>query len=960
MKYFLVFCLLILFTDYKYGQSTYEVTQEHYFYESKIPQFIKFSEESELKIQDLSLFFKENYKLDLELKELSKKEDELGFTHYKFQQYFQKHKIELGIINVHTIKDNIISINGYLIHELTSINTTYIDEANSLSKVLKYVGADKYKWENEKEENWLKVTTKNRFATFYPKGELTWCSKNFDKSTPLKLAYKFEVYAERPLSKSAIYIDVITNEILAQNEIIHHIDAVGSGTTGFSGQQTITTDFNGGIYRLREVGRGNGVETYDMQNGFSYANAVDFTNTTNNWNAGTPQDYLFALDAHWGSEMVYDYYLSQHNRNSIDDNGFKLRSYIHYDVNFGNAFWDGSVMTYGDGSTGANPFTTLDIVAHEITHGLTTNTAGLIYSYESGALNESFSDIFGASTEWFAKPNQANWLIGDERGTAIRSLSNPNLYGHPDTYKGNNWEFTAFDNGGVHINSSVQNYWFYLLVNGGNGTNDNGDSYNVTSIGQTKAAKIAFRNLTTYLTNSSNFIEARFYSIQSTIDLYGACSPEVKSVTDAWFAVGVGSPYSIGVTADFMSNITTGCEVPFTVDFQNLSVNGTSFTWNFGDGTTSTSNFPTHTYTTLGTYNVSLLADGGACGTNQETKTGFITIDNSIPCTDMIANSTVSRSTCSGELFDSGGENGNYSENENSYALISPNSGLPFVLNIDFIDIEEEVSCNYDVLKIYDGISTSGNLVGEICNNSSYSPSITSSTGSLYLHFYSDPLVEGGGFKVSWDCSNGSSTVQTEDNCEGDRTDSGGSNGNYGDNETSIVLIQPLGATQIELQFNFFDVETHANCNYDYLEVYDGNSVNAPLIGRYCNGTPPPSVIQSTGAALTIKFSSDVSLTEAGYEYSWTCKSSGVDVDENKSVLFNLYPNPSNGFLFLEYNNQLESIIKIKDLLGKEVFTGNSYLSNHEIDVSSLSKGAYLMEVYQEEKLIGLKKVILE
>ncbi len=960
MRPLLLLLLIGLLSSGYFSQMNVEVVQENYFYESKIPQYIKFSENSQLSIEDLSLFFNETYKLNLDLRRINQVKDELGYIHYKYQQFYNKNKVELGILNVHVKNGKIKSMNGALIDYIPFSSSSLPNEETSLSKAIEFVGANKYKWEDEKEEKWLKVSTKNRYATFYPKGELVWCSENLTPTGTLKLAYKFEIYAKEPLSKSAVYIDIETNKILAQNDIIHHVDAIGTGTTGYSGQQTITTDFNNNEYRLRETGRGNGIETYDLQNGTSYANAIDFTNTTNNWNAGTAQDYLFALDAHWGSEMVYDYFLTQHNRNSIDGNGFKLKSYIHYDVNFGNAFWDGTAMTYGDGATGSNPYTSLDIVAHEITHGLTTNTAGLIYSYESGALNESFSDIFGTSTEWFAKPNQANWTIGEDAGSAFRNMANPNSVGDPDTYKGDNWVFSSADNGGVHTNSSVQNFWFYLIVNGGSGTNDNGDAYTVSSIGQQKAAKIAFRNLTNYLTNSSNYLEARFYSIQSAIDLYGVCSPEVKSVTEAWYAVGVGSPFSPGVTANFSSNTTIGCEAPFSVNFQNLSVNGTTFTWDFGDGTTSNDNFPSHTYNTIGTFNVSLLADGQACGTNQEVKNAFITIDNTLPCTDMIANSTVTKSSCTGELFDSGGENGNYGPNENSYAVISPNSGLPFDLNIDFIDIEEEASCGYDVLKIYDGTSASGNLIGTICNNSNYSPVVSSSTGSLYLHFYTDPLVDQGGFKVSWNCNNSSSLIQSDDNCSGEKTDTGGENGNYGNNEVSIVVIEPLGATQIDLQFSEFDVESHPSCIYDYVEVFDGGSVNAPLIGRYCNATAPPAVIQSTGGSLTIKFYSDSYVTKNGYVYNWSCQSSGVGVEEEEVFSFNLYPNPSNGVLFLDYNNNRFSVISLKDLLGKEVFRDEQYYAKKGLDLSSLSKGAYLIEVYQESNLVGIKKVIIE
>ena len=124
---------------------------------------------------------------------------------------------------------------------------------------------------------------------------------------------------------------------------------------------------------------------------------------------------------------------SVHSRNSIDGSGYVLNSYVSFDNNYSNAFWDGQRMTYGDGSGNSSPYTALDIAGHEITHGLTTNTANLVYQDESGALNESFSDIFGISIEFVAKPAVANWELGEDLGFVIRNMQNPNAEGDPDT-----------------------------------------------------------------------------------------------------------------------------------------------------------------------------------------------------------------------------------------------------------------------------------------------------------------------------------------------------------------------------------------------------------------------------------------------------------------------------------------------------------------------------------------------
>jgi hypothetical protein len=257
----------------------------------------------------------------------------------------------------------------------------------------------------------------------------------------------------------------------------------------------------------------------------------------------------------------------------------------------------------------------LDIIGHEITHGITSNTAKLVSQNESGALNESFSDIFGATIDWYTRPDKANWKVGDEISSMYRSLDDPNSTKHPDTYRGNYWAtINDIDFGGIHSNNGVQNFWYYLVVAGGNGINDIGNQYNVNGIGIDKAAAIAYRNLTLYLTSLSNFQDARFYSIQSAIDLFGSCSPEVESVTNAWFAVGVGSPYLSKVTSDFNTTYGKSCK-ELKVNFTNTSSNAKSYFWDFGDGNTSYTPNPTHLYTKPGKYSVKLIAiANNACG----------------------------------------------------------------------------------------------------------------------------------------------------------------------------------------------------------------------------------------------------------------------------------------------------------------------------------------------------------
>src|SRR5262249_28936765 len=153
---------------------------------------------------------------------------------------------------------------------------------------------------------------------------------------------------------------------------------------------------------------------------------------------------------------------------------------------------------------------------------VTQASSGLNYSYESGAINESISDIMGKSVQFWSKPTDIDWRLSNDMNWIIRDMSNPNAEGQPDTYLGTNWYVGSGDNGGVHTNSGVGNFMFYLLVTGGSGTTDNSDAYSVTGIGLTEADAIIYRTNTVYLTPTSQYADWRTACINAATDLYGS------------------------------------------------------------------------------------------------------------------------------------------------------------------------------------------------------------------------------------------------------------------------------------------------------------------------------------------------------------------------------------------------------------------------------------------------------
>ncbi len=250
-------------------------------------------------------------------------------------------------------------------------------------------------------------------------------------------------------------------------------------------------------------------------------------------------------EAYDGAGATYDLYDNIYERNSIDDRGMPIVSYVHYDVNYDNAFWDGSEMVYGDGDGEIfDRFTKcIDVIGHELTHGVTQYEANLAYSNQPGALNESMSDVFGSLVKQRTLKQtaaKADWLIGagllmaDIHGKALRSMKAPGtayddpvLGKDPQPATMKDYVKTTSDNGGVHINSGIPNHAFYLA------------SMEIGGKAWEKAGKIWYIALRDRLRSKSNFAGAAAATVSVAKDLYGGTSKEMKAVQKAWKTVGV-------------------------------------------------------------------------------------------------------------------------------------------------------------------------------------------------------------------------------------------------------------------------------------------------------------------------------------------------------------------------------------------------------------------------------------
>ena len=326
----------------------------------------------------------------------------------------------------------------------------------------------------------------------------------------------------------------------------------GIGNTQYSGQVSLTTTQSGSNFTLNDSARG-AHKTYNLNHGTSGTGTL-FSQTSDTWGNGTTSNAATAgADAHYGAAETWDFYKNTFGRSGIKNNGVGAYSRVHYGNAYVNAFWDDGCfcMTYGDGSGNADPLTSLDVAGHEMSHGVTSNTAGLNYSGESGGLNEATSDIFGTGVEFYAanSTDVGDYLIGEKidingDGTPLRYMDKPSK----DGGSADSW-YSGVGNLDVHYSSGVANHFFYLLSEGSGAKVINGVSYNsptsdglpVTGIGRDKALQIWYRALTTKFTSTTNYASARTGTLAAAGELYGTTSAEYTAVQNAWAGVNVGS-----------------------------------------------------------------------------------------------------------------------------------------------------------------------------------------------------------------------------------------------------------------------------------------------------------------------------------------------------------------------------------------------------------------------------------
>lgn len=899
---FILLLQLVVSSVYAQDRSLSTFINSRFDNEEGIAQFVTFDETSKLNVDNRSDLLKEFFKTPEKTTfvKVNAKTDKIGILHETFQQYFNEVPVEFGIYKAHLKNGRLSAINGeyFPVQEINTIPD--ISEKDAVAMAKRHINAGSY---YDQSMNALGYNGPEPTLVVFPK------MKGINAVD--RLAYKLDIYAEKPLYRADIYVDAHTGHIIFENNKIHQSNQPASGTTLHNGVQNFTAEHFRIGYRLRQTTHGDGIQTFNATNGV--LNATDIISSSASFNSINDA----AVQVHWGTEQAYDYYFQEHNRNSFDDNGALIKSYITPQTINANAYWTGDVLYYSAGNTqNIGPLTSLDIVGHEFTHAVGDYSANLIYSNQSGAIDESFADIFGEMVENFAQGSN-DWLCGaDVFSGGLRSMSDPKSKLHPDTYLGQYWQTTSNDNFGVHINSGVHNKWFYLLAAGGTGTNDNLYNYTVNGIGIQKAAEIAYRSLTLYLTPTSNYHYACEVSIYAAIQLFGPNSPEHIATVEAWKAVGLlmqptdyispTTPLNLVVTS------ATEYDVSLSWDASTDNVGVTGYTVLLdGSAVKTTANtnaavsglFLQHNIAYEFTV-VAFDAAGNVSGTSNIEFVWFDTIDPTAP-TNLISSNTTETTTDLNWTHSS--DNFGYVD----YKLYQDNALIATVDNTtnsySVSGLNPATTYDYTVI----AIDSSGNE-SNVSNTESVTTLAPCASGNVTLTIAFDWYPE----EVSWDIRDANNVVVASD-------------GNY----PMSWVIPPPEVYTIALSSGYYTLNMYDTFG-DGIWSPGGYVLESNVVIASGNETNPMA------NTVTTPFCIDTSLNRAASTNVIVSNSSTKPVTE-------IYPNPVLDLLHVKHADHKNKSYLIVDLTGKTVLKG-LFDSENSIDVSRIQPGLYTLSITSE------------
>lgn len=561
MRDFRLLCLAFAMVLNLPGYGQFDITS--YAYEWDTTGFIYFHDNTLEPGDPLSLFKSITGDQYHGLELLSSSYSDISETWYhKYQETFKGLDVQGAVYVEHIQGDYVVAANGKvsLFDPEMSAEPT-IEESTALSVALEYLGAGiDYAWDDAAFENELKDNTGDPSASYYPKGELLWALNNDGDNynnlqwlipyTKYNLAYKFEINAINPRFHKLVYVHANNGNVF----MVEDLARCGNADHQYYGSAVdldTEYDWSSNNYLLHSDDNfAVDVHTKYYSASQPFNNVSEVTDADDWW--GT--DHQPATNSHYVVTRALEFTLSS----GFSGLGSSLLNHVGPVKVFADApndivgwKWEGNQNLITIGKLSNKHAYTLDIAGHEYEHAINYSKANLHYYKEHGALDESYADIYGFMVERWVWQNYGlggtiwNWTQG-EKATTQRNMSNPSAYGHPDTYQGTDWVSVNScapapqnDYCGVHTNSGVQNYWFFLLSDGGSGTNDNNVSYNISGIGIDNAFKIVLEAMLKTMGPSSDYGDARSNTIAAAKKIFGSCSYEHQQTIKAWEAVGV-------------------------------------------------------------------------------------------------------------------------------------------------------------------------------------------------------------------------------------------------------------------------------------------------------------------------------------------------------------------------------------------------------------------------------------
>ena len=568
--------------------------------------WLYFRKNAKVKPNELFSTYREAMGLGKEddMKIIKSQEDDMGYSHNIYEQRYKGILIQNAGFSEHFKNGYVEVAHGKIIEKLNIDVVPSLKEAEALQVALDSIGAKEYAWQNPKAEKALQIESNDPSATYFPKGQLviTNVKNEVFLAENYRLAWVFEVNASSPLANQYIYIDAHNGRIIKRRDMELHN---GPAQTLYYGTQNIDTQFQGFWYgnQFRLMADDNGRNIHTKKGSSGWNNLGEVNDADDVW-TGENTD---ATTAHWTVSKAWDFYQGYFNRNGCDGSGARVLVKSESNGTSSQLELNDWRIKFNPAPVSSNQQSTVDIAAHEFTHGVLHYTCGPgsngndpdMSVGENGAIAESLGDIMGLMAERYTLGASANNLThGEDCGFVFRrfdsrnfNIPDPNssLFGQPfpTAFGQAGWidPNSNTDDGGVHINCAVMNFWFYLLTQGGSQNN-----ITVNPIGYDKAAQIVYRAINCgYLSNTSDFFGAREATMRAALELYGGCTIEDIEVANAWAAVSVGGVKLCPVSIYGPNNSDVIC-VPisnFTYYFSASEFSNSTFSWTYPNGWTA-------------------------------------------------------------------------------------------------------------------------------------------------------------------------------------------------------------------------------------------------------------------------------------------------------------------------------------------------------------------------------------